>query len=47
MFSLKKKGHIFKSSNIYLKPERFRKSNFTLPKVKSNIVKFDIVKFDL
>ena len=27
--------HIFKSCNIYLKPERFRKSKFTLSKVKS------------
>ena len=26
--------HIFKSYNIYLKPERFRKSKFTLWKVK-------------
>ena len=25
---------IFKSCNIYLKPERFRKSKFTLSKVK-------------
>ena len=29
--------HIFKSCNIYLKPERFRKSKFT----------FDNVNFDL
>ena len=27
--------HIFKSCNIYSKPERFRKSKFTLSKVKS------------
>ena len=27
--------HIFKSCNIYLQPERFRKSKFTLSKVKS------------
>ena len=33
-FSLKTR-HIFKSCNIYLKPERFRKSNFTLSKLKS------------
>ena len=32
-FSLKTR-HIFKSCNIYLKPERFRKSKFTLSKVK-------------
>ena len=25
--------HIFKNCNIYLKPERFRKSKFTLSKV--------------
>ena len=30
-----KKRHIFKSCNINLKPERFRKSKFTLSKVKS------------
>ena len=30
-----KKRHIFKSCNIRLKPERFRKSKFTLSKVKS------------
>ena len=30
-----KTRHISKSCNIYLKPERFRKSSFTLPKVKS------------
>ena len=29
------KNKTFKSSNIYLKPERFRKSEFTLSKVKS------------
>ena len=28
-----KTRHIFKSCNIYLKPERFRKSKFTLSKV--------------
>ena len=27
--------HIFKSCNIYLKPESFRKSKFKLSKVKS------------
>ena len=27
--------HIFKSYNIYLKPERFRKSKFTLSKLKA------------
>ena len=30
-----KKRHIFKSCNIYLKPERFHKSKFILSKVKS------------
>ena len=30
-----KTGNIFKSCNIYLKLERFRKSKFTLSKVKS------------
>ena len=30
-----KMRHIFKSCNIYLKPKRFRKSKFTLSKVKS------------
>ena len=30
-----KTRHIFKSCNIYLKPERFRKSKFILSKVKS------------
>ena len=30
-----KTRHIFKSCNIYLKPERYRKSKFTLSNVKS------------
>ena len=30
-----KTRHIFKSCNIYLKPEGFHKSKFTLSKVKS------------
>ena len=30
-----KTRHIFKSCNIYLKSEHFRKSRFTLSKVKS------------
>ena len=34
-----KTRHIFKSFNIYLKPERFRKSKFTLSKVKSEKLK--------
>ena len=43
--------YIFKSCNIYLKPERFRKSKFTLSKVKSESFfsdfTFDNVNFDL
>ena len=35
---------MFKSCNIYLKPERFRKSKFTLSKVKSEIGKIKKVK---
>ena len=38
--------HIFKSCNIYLKPERFHKSKFTLSKVISDFT-FDNVNFDL
>ena len=30
-----KTRHVFKSSDIYLKPERFHKSKFTLSMVKS------------
>ena len=36
--------HIFKSCNIHLKLERFRKSKFTLSKVKSEQVKSKISK---
>ena len=42
---------LFKSCNIYLKPERFRKSKFTLSKVKSESKHYkednDNVNFDL
>ena len=38
--------HIFKNCNIYLKPERFHKSKFTLSKVISDFT-FDNVNFDL
>ena len=39
-----KTRHILKSCNIYLKPESFRKSKFTLPKVKLEQVKIKISK---
>ena len=44
--------YIFKSCNIYLKPERFRKSKFTLSKVNfyfnsDSDFTFDNVNFDL
>ena len=46
-----KRRHIFKIFNIYLKPDRFRKSKFTLSKVKSekkdSDFTFDNVNFDL
>ena len=35
-----KRRHIFKIFNIYLKPDRFRKSKFTLSKVKSEKKRF-------
>ena len=35
--------HIFKSFNIYLKPERFHKSKFTLSEV---MITFDNVNFN-
>ena len=42
-------GHILKSYNIYLKPERFRKSKFILSKVTFDNVNFafDNENFDL
>ena len=36
--------HIFKSCNIYLKPERFCKSKFPLSKVKLEEIKMKISK---
>ena len=46
-----KRRHIFKIFNIYLRPERFRKSKFTLSKVnsekKNSDFNFDNVNFDL
>ena len=39
--------HILISCNIYLKPERFRKSKFTLSKITFDNVTFDNVNFDL
>ena len=36
--------HIFKSCNIYLKPERFCKSKFPLSKVKLEEIKTKISK---
>ena len=38
-----KTRHIFESCNIYLKPERFRKSKFTLSKIKSEILIYEHV----
>ena len=38
--------HIFKSCNIYLKPERFCKSKFMLSKKKKN-VNFDLQKLQV
>ena len=42
-----KKRHIFKSCNIYLKPERFRKSKFTLSKVNFDLRKRSGFKYIL
>ena len=39
-----KARHIFKSCNIYLKTEHFRKSKFTLSKIKSESVKIKMSK---
>ena len=39
-----KTRHIFKSCNIYLKPERFRKSKFTLSEVVSESIKVENIE---